>query len=180
MGMQSLLTHIKPYADDIKKNIRKIFVEYDTPGLIKEEVWFIGLVVAYTLRNRELTDYFETYVLENIQNKPILDDLDTIKALITVMTVRNTYYKAILKSSDLQLEAFEFNISEEIMHLHEHIDNKRFHLYALASAAVSASSKCMQDEIFELRKQNVPNEAIHSVISIAAILKGASQALHMN
>lgn len=180
MGLQSLLTQIKPYADDIKQSLRTLFVEYDIPGLVKEEAWSIGLVVAYTLRNKELMDYFETYVLENMENCIEVGHIDTIKSLVTVMTVKNTYNKAILKSCDVELGMQDFKISESIMFHHQEVDQRHFHLYALGCAAVSASQICMQQEIKQLRKLSVETEAIHTVITIAAVLKGASQALHMN
>lgn len=180
MGIQALLIQFKPYAQDIKNNLKSIFVDYEIKDLSKEEVWFIGLVVSYTLRNPQLTDYFETYVLENLKDKNIKEHIDSIKSLITVMTVKNTYHKAIFKSKDLDLNRYELIISEEILKLHKRINNQQFQKYALACAAVSASRICMQEQITELRNLEVSTAAIHSIISIAAVLKGASQALYMN
>lgn len=180
MGLQSLLTQIKPYADDIKQSLRILFVEYDLPGLVKEEAWSIGLVAAYTLRNKQLMEYFESYVLDNMENCVEVGHIDTIKSLVTVMTVKNTYNKAIFKACDEELGSRNFKISEKIMFHHRDVDQRHFHLYALGCAAVSASQICMQEEIQQLRKLGVDTDAIHTVITIAAVLKGASQALHMN
>lgn len=180
MGIQTLLTQIKPYAKDIKISLKKIFVDYETPGLSREEVWTSGLVVAYTLRNSQLIDYFETYVLENSKEKNIEKYFETLKALITVMTIKNTYNKAILKSQNIELENFEINMSDDVLEIHEVLTDKHFNMYALASAAVSASQICMQEQICTLRELGVQVETIHSLISIAAIVKGTSQALNMN
>jgi alkylhydroperoxidase/carboxymuconolactone decarboxylase family protein YurZ len=180
MGMQSLLTQIKPYADDIKKSLRKLFVEYHIPGLTKEEAWSVGLAAAYTLRNTELTEYFESYVRDNMEDTIESEHIETMKALVTVMTVKNTYNKAIFKSCDEELGTHDPHVSEDIMFRHDEVDERHFHLYALSCAAVSASQICMQQEIDALRKLGVDNHAIHTVITIAAVLKGASQALHMS
>lgn len=180
MGMQSLLTQLRPYADDVKQSLRTLFIEYNIPGISKEEAWSIGLAASYTLRNKQLIEYFESYLIENMPNCLEVGHIDTIKSLVTVMTIKNTYNKAIFKACDKELGASEFKISDKIMFRHHEVDNRHFHLYALGCAAVSASQICMQEEIEQLRRLGVETEAINTVITIAAVLKGASQALHMN
>lgn len=174
MGIQDLNLHIKKFAPDIKRNLTLLFQEQDTPGLEQDVAWGVALASAYSIKDKSLTGFV------NDNAKLYLDDeeIEGIKAAVTIQSVKNVYNRAIHLSERPLLESMSPHLYENIV-TKPPIGKLNFHYYALACAVIRGSQKCMQQEIDHILEYGGDFEAIHTTIRIAAVLEGTAEALHL-
>lgn len=163
---------IPDFAKDVRLNLGSILSEEGAPGLTLRQIWGIALTAALTLKDATIGRAF----LESSIDVLTEAEIAAAKTAATLMAVTNIYYRTLHLAGDAELKKLPARLRMNGLATHG-IEKVDFELFALTASVLSGCSSCINAHIHEARAHGVSSEGIQSVIRIASVVNGASQAL---
>jgi alkyl hydroperoxide reductase subunit D len=169
---EALQDRIPDYARDLRLNLRTVLTIDGAPGLTTQQIWALALASAQAARNRELYTAIEQAADEQI-------DAAYQRAALTaaaLMGMNNVYYRFLHLVEDAEYSSMPARLRMNAI-ANPGIPQADFELLSLAVSAINGCGLCITSHERQLRKHQVPREAVQSAVRIAAVVHGVAVAL---
>lgn len=166
---------IPDFAKDIRLNLGSILNEEGAPGLSLKQISGVALTTAWTLKDATVIQA----LLESARETLSEAEITATKTAATLMAVTNIYYRTLHLADDPELKKLPARLRMNGIATHG-IEKVDFELFALGASVIGGCSSCINAHIHESRKGGISNEGIQSVIRIASVINGTSQALNIS
>lgn len=163
---------IPDFGKDVRLNLGSILTEEGAPGLTLKQIYGIALTAAFTLKDEVIARAF----LESSITILSETEITAAKTAATLMAVTNIYYRTLHLAGDEELKKLPARLRMNGLATHG-IEKADFELFSLAASVITGCSSCISAHIHEARKNGISTEGIQSVLRIAGVTNGASQAL---
>ncbi|WPX96350.1 carboxymuconolactone decarboxylase family protein [Candidatus Bandiella euplotis] len=173
MSIKTILEQLPPYASDISKSIKEIFLQ-DSNTLAKYQTFGITLTVGYALKHEWLLNYIRPEAKRYLDS----NEANACKIAASTMSMTNTYYNFSKKINDEEIRKMSSLLSLENLNSHN-IDEKDFSMYCLAASIINGCEYCINIHIKKLREQGCSPETIRDIGRIVSVIKAAGDVLEI-
>jgi len=174
MSIENIKKAIPDYAKDLRINIENILNEEGSPGLSQKQILGTALSVSLAIGQSFLTQN----ILKLSDSVLSEEDINGIKAAVSLMGMNNVYYRSVHLSENEELLKLPARLRMSMMNNHG-ISQIDFEIYSLAVSCLSGCGMCIKSHTSKLKQEGLSASALQSVIRIAAVVQGLSQSLKL-
>ena len=168
--MESIFESIPDFAKDIKLNLQSVLTKEGAPGLTEQQRIGVALACAYSVKNQDM--------IRGLKNEfnPSSELDEAAKSAAAIMAMNNVYYRFVHLTDDKDFSKMPARLRMNVIG-RPPVPKTDFELMSLAISSINGCGMCMNAHIHEVRKGEINNEGIQSVIRIAAVINAASLSL---
>ena len=173
MSIATLREEIKDFAKDTRINLGTVLNEEGAPGLTQSQIYGIALSLAYSLKNKKLTEALLEDAVGTLSDEHIV----AAQSAASIMAMNNIYYRSLHLIENEELSKMPAKLRMNVIG-RPGIEKVDFELYSLAVSALSGCGMCLKAHVNELQKAGMTNEGIQSSLRIAAVINAAAHAIN--
>jgi alkyl hydroperoxide reductase subunit D len=172
MSISLLKDTIPDFARDIRLNLETVLTPEGAPGLSAVQIAGVALACSYAIEDQKL--------IAAIQSESVAvlgpEVVEAAKGAAAIMAMNNVYYRFLHLADDKEFSKMPAKLRMNIIGK-PGIPKVDFELMSLAISAISGCGMCINAHIQEIKKAQISNEGIQSVVRIASVIQAAKRAL---
>ncbi len=172
MTLNDLKNSIPGFAKDVKLNLSSLVMnsEYD-----EELVYGCAYASSLAIGDNDISSVFE----EECRNRFGLEFIESVKAIVTVMSLNNVWYKYRDSMPTTEMKMAPQKMRVNIMANHAGLDKILFESLSLCVSAINGCTFCVKAHSDLLLENDKTKEYVFNIGRIASVISSLSKAFSL-
>ncbi len=170
--LDTIRDSVPDYARDLKLNLGSVLTTSGAPGLSDRQIWAIALASALASRNTDFTRDIGALAAAHLDTAY----MNAARSAAAIMGMNNIYYRFLHLVEDPEYAQLPARLRMNVIG-NPGIDKVDFELLSIAVSAINGCGTCVASHERQLRKHDIPREAVQSAVRIAATVHAVARVL---